>query len=155
MLALLYADISEACKDLEIWNWVEFPHHSVRSLPLFQSGGFTKGVTHQCMVKNDQQVEDFFFISHDTALIARNNGVLEVLKVIADSAVDSIKVISQACYSLPRLDESFGYAFMYLGLSATAGTACKDTTLEVEEIMGAGQALCYPRMDERILCKAS
>jgi hypothetical protein len=35
MLALLYVDRSGSCKALEIWNWVEFPHHSVRSLHLF------------------------------------------------------------------------------------------------------------------------
>jgi hypothetical protein len=80
-------------------------------------------------------------------LIWRNDGVLEVLKVIA--AVDSIKVISQACYSLPRLNESFGYGFMLPGSSPTVGTACEDTTFE------AGQALFCPRMDERILGKAS
>jgi hypothetical protein len=82
-------------------------------------------------------------------LIGRNDGVLEVLKVIVDSAVDSIKVISQACYSLPRLNESFEYAFIFPGNSPTVGTACKDTTLE------AGQALFCPRMDERILGMAS
>jgi hypothetical protein len=36
MLALLYDDI-EACRTLEIWNWVEFPHKSVRSMLLFNS----------------------------------------------------------------------------------------------------------------------
>jgi hypothetical protein len=100
------------------------------------------------MVKNYQQVEDFFFILHDTALIARNNGVLEVLKLIADSDGDSMKVTSQALYNLPRLGESFEYCFMLIGPSITAGTAYKDTT------MGAGQAPECPRMDERILCEA-
>ena len=100
-------------------------------------------------------MDDFCFILHDTALIARNNGVLEVLKVIEDSDADSIKTVSQACYNLPRLGESFEYTSILIGMSPTAGTACEDTTLEVGEIMGAGQALCYPRMDERILCKAS
>jgi hypothetical protein len=111
--------------------------------------------TDQCIVKNDIQVEDFCFILHDTVLMARNDGVLEVLKVIEDSDADSVKTISQGCYNLPRLGESFEYNSILVGTSPTAGTACEDTTLEVEEIMGAGQALCYPRMDERILCKAS
>ena len=155
MLALLYVDMFESCKVLEIWNWAEFPHHSVRSLLLFQSGGFTKRVTHQCMVKNGPEVEEFIFILHDTVLVARSNGVLEVLKVITDSALESIMVISQACYSLPRPIESFKYYFMFLGRTATMGTAYKDTNLGVYERMGAGGALCYPRMDERILCKAS
>src|SRR6202035_3372420 len=155
MLALLCADIAHDYKYLEIWNWVEFPHQSVRSLHLFQSGVFTNRVTHQCKVKIDNQVKGFSFILHDTVLIGRNNGVLEVLKVITDSAVDSIMVISQACYSLPRLNESFEHSFVRLGLSPTAETVYKDTTLEVQERLEAGGALCYPRMDERILCKAS
>jgi hypothetical protein len=45
MLALLYVDMSESFKAFEIWNWAEFPHHSVRSIHLFfQSSGFTKRV---------------------------------------------------------------------------------------------------------------
>jgi hypothetical protein len=107
------------------------------------------------MVKCNTQVKSFCFILHDTVLIAKSNGVLEVLKVIVDSAEDSIKVISQACYNLPRLAESFQYSVISISLSPTAGTAYKDTTLEVE-IVGAGQAPeSMPCMDERILCKAS
>jgi hypothetical protein len=77
MLALLYTDISQSGKNLEIWNWVEFPHHSVRSLLLFQSGGFTKGVTHQCMVKNGQQVEEIFSILEQWCLggLESDNGL--------------------------------------------------------------------------------
>jgi hypothetical protein len=105
-------------------------------------------------------VESFCFILDDTVLIAKRNGVLEVLKVIVDSAEDSIKVISQACYNLPPRDESFKYTHISIHPNVTAGTAHKDTTLEVEKIMGAGQApesmpLCYPRIDERILGKVS
>jgi len=77
--------------------------------------------------------------------------------VIVDSAEDSIKVIPQACYNLPRPAESFDYIAIIINRSPTAGTAYKDTTLEVEEIMGVVQApeWMQPRMDERILCKAS
>ena len=35
MLALLYEGGSGACTNLEIWNWVELPHKSVRFLLLF------------------------------------------------------------------------------------------------------------------------
>jgi hypothetical protein len=112
------------------------------------------------VVTSDIQVKNFCLLLHDTVLIAKNNGVLEVLKVIVDSAGDSIKVISQACYNLPQLAKSSEYSSIIISISPTAGTAYEDTTLEVEEIMGDVQApegmpFCYPRMDERILCKAS
>src|ERR1700733_12832382 len=102
----------------------------------------------------DTQVATFCFILHDTLLIAKSNGVLDVLKLIVDSAEVSIKVILQARYDLPRLAESFIYSNIIISPSPTAGTAYKDTTLEVEEMMGAGQTPDWmPRMDERILCK--
>jgi hypothetical protein len=40
-LGLLSENSPETCTVLEIWNWVESPHKSVRFLPLFNSG-FTK-----------------------------------------------------------------------------------------------------------------
>ena len=43
MLALLYEDMSGVCRNLEIWNWVEFPHKSVRSLLLFNPMDSLKG----------------------------------------------------------------------------------------------------------------
>ena len=112
------------------------------------------------MVETETQPQGFCFILDDTVLIAKSNGVLEVFKVIVDSDEDSIEAIFQACYDLPQLAESVEYSYICISPSPTSGTAYKDTTLEVEEIMGSGQApewtpLCYPRMDERILCKAS
>ena len=77
--------------------------------------------------------------------------------MISDSAEDSIEVISQACYNLPRLAESFEYSSIDIILGPTAETAFEDTTLEmVGAVRASGwMPFCYPRMDERILCKAS
>jgi hypothetical protein len=97
---------------------------------------------------------------HDTILIAKQNGVLEVFKVIVESFPPSVKVVMQACYSLPHLDQHVRYAYIEIDRNPTAGSAYTDIILEAEETTGSGQAaewmpLCYTRMDERILGEVS
>jgi hypothetical protein len=68
----------------------------------------------------------------------------------------SVKVIMQACYNLPQLDQNVRYAYIVIERSPTAGHAYTDIILEAEETTGSGQTaewmpLSYARMDERIL----
>ena len=83
--------------------------------------------------------------------------MLEVFKAIVES---SVKVVMQACYNLPQLDQDVGYTYIMIDRSPTAGSAFMDIILEAEETAGSGQAadgmpLCSTRMDERILSEIS
>jgi hypothetical protein len=97
---------------------------------------------------------------HDTILIAKQNGVLEVFKVIVESFASPVKVVMQACYKLPLLDRDVGYAYIMIDRSPTAESAYTDIIFEAEEATGSGQAeewmpLGSFRMDERILGEVS
>jgi hypothetical protein len=159
MLALLYTD--RAFRALEILNWLEFPCNSVRPMLLLKSMKPPNILTVficQCIIEDNIPIQDFCFLSCDTILISKKNGILEVFKVIIDSAASSRKAIMQVCYDLPRLGQQSEYAVLSIGRFPTAGTAYRDTILEAEETAGSGQTtkwmpLCYPRMDECVLGK--